>query len=297
MHGVLVVDKPSGPTSHDVVGRVRRALGTRRVGHTGTLDPLATGVLPLVVGRATRLAQFLSSDDKEYLADVTFGVSTTTYDALGAEIAEGPRAPVDLARLESGLEAFRGTYRQTPPAFSAKKVSGRPAYELARSGNAPELRAVDVTVTALEILERGERTARLRVACSSGFYVRSLAHELGERLGCGAHLSALRRTRAGPFQLSEAVTLEAVEAAGAAGGEKLVPLERLLPGFPAAVLTGEGVRRALHGNVVPPSLYGPEGLPLPPDVRHVRLLDDAGQLLAIAEPEPAGLLHPVVVLM
>jgi tRNA pseudouridine55 synthase len=294
MNGVLVVDKPSGPTSHDVVGRVRRALRTRRVGHTGTLDPLATGVLPLVIGRATRLAQFLSCDDKEYLADVTFGVSTSTYDALGSEVSDEPKGPIDLAGLDGALDEFRGTYLQTPPAFSAKKISGKPAYELARSGAAPELKAVEVTVSALDVVERGERTARLRITCSSGFYVRSLAHEVGQRLGCGAHLAALRRTRAGSFLVADAVALDVIEAEGSAAGARLVPLERLLPAWPAVVLTEEGVRRTLHGNVVPPSAYGSDP---PAGGSRVRLLDATGQLLGIAEPESGGVLHPVIVLV
>ena len=261
MNGVLVVDKPSGPTSHDVVGRARRALGTRRVGHTGTLDPLATGVLPLVIGRATRLAQFLSSDEKEYVADVAFGVSTSTYDALGSELPHEASAPVDLSRLDGALGEFRGTYLQTPPAFSAKKVLGKPAYELARSGAAPELKPVQVTVTALEVLEQGERRASLRVVCSSGFYVRTLAHELGRRLGCGAYLAALRRARAGTFTLADAVPLDVLEQEGVAAALRLIPLERLLPAIPSVVLTEDGVRRALHGNLLPPSAHESE-LPL-----------------------------------
>ena len=293
MNGVLVVDEPSGPTSHDVVGRVRRALGTRRVGHTGTLDPLATGVLPLVIGRATRLAQFLSSDEKEYVADVAFGVSTSTYDALGSELPNETGARIDLSRLDGALGEFRGTYLQTPPAFSAKKVSGKPAYELARSGASPELKPVQVTVTALEVLEQGERRASLRVVCSSGFYVRTLAHELGRRLGCGAYLAALRRTRAGTFTLADAVPLDVLEHEGAAAAPRLIPLERLLPAIPSVVLTEDGVRRALHGSMLPPSAHESE---LPQTVR-VRLLDAAGHLVGIAELEPGGLLHPVIVLM
>ena len=293
MNGVLVVDKPSGPTSHDVVGRVRRALETRRVGHTGTLDPLATGVLPLVMGRATRLAQFLSSDEKEYVADVAFGVSTSTYDALGSELPNEAGARVDLSLLDGALGEFRGTYLQTPPAFSAKKVSGKPAYELARSGASPELKPVQVTVTALEVLEQGERRASLRVVCSSGFYVRTLAHELGRRLGCGAYLAALRRTRAGTFTLADAVPLDVLEHEGAAAAPRLISLERLLPAIPSVVLTEDGVRRALHGSMLPPSAHESE-LPL---TARVRLLDEAGQLVGIAELEPGGLLHPVIVLM
>jgi tRNA pseudouridine55 synthase len=294
MNGVLVVDKPSGPTSHDVVARVRRALGTRRVGHTGTLDPLATGVLPLVIGRATRLAQFLSSDDKEYVADVIFGVSTTTYDALGETLPSESTQPVDLAKLEPALSEFRGTYLQRPPAFSAKKISGKPAYELARSGVAPELTSAEVTVTALEVVERGENSVRLRVACTAGFYVRTLAHELGQRLGCGAHLAALRRTRAGAFELSDAVPLDTLEREALAGAERIVPLERLLPGLSAVVLTEEGVRRTSHGNLLSSSTQkSREG----DFERPVRLFDEGGRLIGIAEPEPGGSLHPVIVLM
>jgi tRNA pseudouridine55 synthase len=298
MNGVLVVDKPAGPTSHDVVGRVRRALRTRRIGHTGTLDPLATGVLPLVVGRATRLAQFLSADEKEYLADVQFGVATTTYDALGARVGDGNAAgagglPVDLAGLETALTAFRGTYLQMPPAFSAKKVAGERAYDLARAGRTPELAPVPVTVTALEIVSRGGATARLRVACSSGFYVRTLAHELGQRLGCGAHLAALRRVRAGSFEIADAVPLDVVEAEGATPA-RLIALERLLPAFSSVMLTAQGLRRALHGNVVSPSDYRSDGAPMG---SRVRLFDEAGALVALAEQGPGGALHPAIVLV
>jgi tRNA pseudouridine55 synthase len=231
---------------------------------------------------------------------VRFGMATTTYDAQGSDLlgaGEGgdrePR-PVDLSGLDAALAEFRGTYLQTPPAFSAKKVSGTPAYELARAGQAPELTPVQVTVSLLEIVDRGERTARLRVACSSGFYVRTLAHEIGQRLGCGAHLSALRRTRAGSFDLRDAVALDVIQAEGAAAAARIVPLERLLPLFPGVVLTSEGVRRALHGNLVPPSEYGPEGRS---GGSRVRLLDEGGALLGIAEAAAGGLLHPVIVLV
>jgi tRNA pseudouridine55 synthase len=291
MNGVLVVDKPSGPTSHDVVGRVRRALGTRRVGHTGTLDPLASGVLPLVIGQATRLAQFLVSDQKEYLADLRFGFATTTYDAAGTP--DGPEAEVDLAALEAALDGFRGTFLQMPPAFSAKKVDGTRAYELARAGQTPELRAAEVTVHLLEVVDRGEQSARLRVSCSSGFYVRTLAHELGRRLGCGAHLAGLRRTRAGAFRIDDAVPLIAVETDGAAAAREIIPLEDLLLSMPAAVLTEEGARRARHGNrITGEDIRSGEV----PEAVRVRLFDGGGHLLAIASVAPGRALHPVVVL-
>lgn len=293
MNGVLVVDKPSGPTSHDVVGLARRALGTKRVGHTGTLDPMATGVLPLVIGQATRLAQFLSLDDKEYLADIRFGLATPTYDATSAP-ADAEVAPVNLTGLDAALAEFRGTYLQMPPAFSAKKLAGTPAYQIARAGGSPELAPVEVRVTALEVVERDEHTARLRVACSSGFYVRSLAHDLGQRLGCGAHLTALRRTRAGDFTIEEAVMLADVNAGGASVASRMVPLERLLPGMPCVSLDEAGSRKARHG-----ARLGAADLvsDASPDSPKVRLLDDAGRFLGIAQREPGGVLHPVVVLV
>jgi tRNA pseudouridine55 synthase len=298
MNGVLVVDKPAGPTSHDVVARVRRALKTRRVGHTGTLDPLATGVLPLVLGSVTRLAQFLSSDDKAYVADVRFGFSTTTYDALGSPTggaaADGGRFELDPAALDRELQQFRGTYLQTPPAFSAKKIAGRPAYELARAGQSPELRAVEVTVRELEVIAQEGGTARLRVVCSSGFYVRSLAHELGARLGCGAHLSALQRTRAGTFELTDAVRLEDIEAAGVEIRDRLLAPERLLTDMPAALLTTQGTSRARHGAAIGPNDWAAAE---PLSGLRLRLLDDAGALLGIGELRPGGLLHPVLVLV
>jgi tRNA pseudouridine55 synthase len=297
MNGVLVVDKPSGPTSHDVVGRVRRALSLRRVGHTGTLDPLATGVLPLVLGRATRLARFLSPDDKEYLADVAFGVATSTYDALGQPAgAPSPHAEAlldDGAALERALSALRGTYAQMPPAFSAKKVGGRRAHAMARAGQEPHLMPVEVTVSALEIVERRGPTLRLRVACSSGFYVRTLAHELGQRLGCGAHLSALRRTRVGAFDLSHAVTLSAIDESTAAR-ERLIGIDQLLPWLPEVRLSAGAVQRVSHGNRIGPADY--EG-PGQPEGLNVRLVDESGSLLAIAQSEAAGTLHPVVVVV
>ncbi len=303
MNGVLVVDKPQGPTSHDVVGRVRRAIGTRRIGHTGTLDPLATGVLPLVVGRATRLAQFLSSDEKEYVAEVVFGASTATYDAAGderpSEGAQAPgsgaeRPPVDLSGLDAVLDRFRGTFLQVPPRYSAKKVDGTRAYKLARDGHAPEMKPVEVTVTALEVIEQRPRSVTLRVASSSGFYVRSLAHDIGEALGCGAYLGALRRTRAGAFGLEDAAPLDVIEAEGPAASGRLIPMERLLPDVPAVTLTESGSRRALHGNLLSPADLA--GAPPVAEAERVRLFDRGGALLGIAEPAPGGLLHPAIVL-
>ena len=304
MDGVLVIDKPAGPTSHDVVARVRRALGLSRIGHTGTLDPLATGVLPLVIGRATRLASFLSATEKEYDAAVRLGAATETYDAAH-RAGPPPPAPegIDAARIDAALDEFRGTYAQMPPPYSAKKIAGVPAYKLARRDEPVQLRAVTVTVSDLSLTSYVDGLACLRVRSSAGFYVRSLAHELGARLGCGAHLESLRRVRAGAFEEAAAIALATVEAEGRAASRRIVPLDRLLPHVPAVVLTERGVRRATHGNDVAfDDVIGSPGvLPAPRAVTaeagQWRLLDEGGALLAIAESRPGGALHPVIVLV
>jgi tRNA pseudouridine55 synthase len=306
MDGVLVVDKPAGPTSHDVVARVRRTLGERRVGHTGTLDPLATGVLPLVVGRATRLARFLMPARKEYTAEIRLGVSTDTYDATGRpdqsdrDTTSPPLPAAD--RIESALTAFRGTYLQTPPPFSAKKIAGERAHRLARRRQAVAPGPVPVTVERLDLLDVEEDRIRLAVICSSGFYVRSLAHDLGQSLGCGAHLVTLRRTRSGEFDLEQAVPLEEVERQGRGASALIVPLERMVTWLPGLRLTAHGVRRAVHGSPLTASDLAdasPEGVPRRGEgdepVSRVRLFDERGSLVAIAEAR-AGFLHPVVVL-
>jgi tRNA pseudouridine55 synthase len=283
-----------------VVARVRRALGTSRIGHTGTLDPLATGVLPLVVGRATRLATLLSSADKEYEAAVRLGLATETYDAAGFT---GPVPPpptgITADTIEAVLGEFRGTYEQLPPAYSAKKINGVPAYKLARRNEAVQPAAVPVTVHSLTLVSYADGLATLRVRSGAGFYVRSLAHDLGSRLGCGGHLERLRRTRAGTFEESGAVTLEAVEEAGPAATRWLLSLSALLHHLPQVVLNERGVRRATHGNdVAPVDLVDPsEPLHALESTGPWRLLDEAGTLLGIAEPGPAGVLHPVIVLV
>ena len=298
MNGVLIVDKPSGPTSHDVVARVRMAIGLRRIGHTGTLDPLATGVLPLVLGRATRLSQFLSADEKEYVADVRLGASSDTYDAVGRLSPTLPDCRdtwPSPAAVDHVLSEFRGTYWQVPPPFSAKKVAGTPAYRLARREQTVELRPVSVTVSELSVLSCGDGLIRLRLVSSAGFYVRSLAHELGLRLGCGGYLEALRRTRVGSFRVEEAVPLATLEAAGMEALGYLLPMNRLLEDYPAVVVNPRGLKRATHGNAL-----GPEDLaaPVPAgSIPKARVVDADGSLLAIAEPSAGGLLHPVVVLV
>ena len=297
MNGVLVVDKPTGPTSHDVVARVRRAIGEKRIGHTGTLDPLATGVLALVIGRATRLAQFLSSDEKEYLATVRLGMSTPTYDAEGLDATDlRPRPDVTREDIERALASFRGTYLQTPPPFSAKKVAGVRAYAHARKDRVVELKPVEVTVSALEVVAAEHGRLELHLVASSGFYVRTLAHQLGQRLGCGAFLEGLRRTRAGDFALAQAVPLDQVQADPSIAASRMVPLGDLLPGFPKVVLNAGGSRRVTHGNPV-----GPEHFVEPVDFAgfpaKFRLFEPGGTLLALADPVPGGLLHPTLVLV
>jgi tRNA pseudouridine55 synthase len=302
--GALIVDKPSGMTSHDVVAVARRALGTSRIGHTGTLDPLATGVLVLLVGRATRLCQFLVADEKEYVADVRLGVSTPTYDAEGlgdfrlkAEATEPPQNTrgfrLQAEEIDAALNAFRGTFMQTPPPFSAKKVAGRRAYEHARRQEPVDLKPVQVTVSELERLATDDPLLlRLRVVVTSGFYVRSLAHDIGQRLGCGAHLEGLRRTRVGTFALVDAVSLEQLSHDRPA----LLPLSRLLAHVPALTLSEDGERRVEHGNTVAPHQVR-EGLGEAGAHARVRLLRGGGDLLAIAEVGPDALLHPQVVLV
>jgi tRNA pseudouridine55 synthase len=310
MDGLLIVDKPSGPTSHDVVARLRRVLRERSIGHTGTLDPLATGVLPLVVGRATRLARFLSASDKAYDAVIALGSATDTGDRLGTPIAratsdEAPAIGRDL--IERALDQFRGTYLQQPPVYSAKKIGGQRSYDLARrhrlaqdrqSNHEPATRpeVTSVTVHHLELLAVDRDQVRISLACSAGFYVRSLAHDLGERLGTGAHLTELRRTRSGDYTVDDAMPLDAAERDPGAAAERVIPLSQMLRRFPVVELTADGVRRARNGQDLGPAAC--ESLiPNPTSLSFVRLLDPAGELVGIAEPTSvAGLLHPFVVL-
>ena len=304
MDGLLVIDKPSGPTSHDVVARVRRAVGDPRVGHTGTLDPAASGVLPLVLGRATRLARFLSARDKSYEAVVRVGMATDTYDAEGEPTTTRTDRPLpSMADIEAALESFRGTFLQQPPRYSAKKVAGQRSYRLARRDPASPLPdPVSVTAYAIEVTMVEGDVVGLRVDCSAGFFVRSLAHDLGVRLGSGAHLTALRRTRSGDFSLAGSVSLDAIERSPRDIADAVIPLTRMLTAFPAVVLTPEGVRWAQHGRDLDQGVTelferraGDVAAVMTPVLR---LIDRSGELIGIAEPAAsAGILHPSVVLM
>lgn len=291
--GVLVVDKPVGPSSHDVVAVARRSLGISRIGHTGTLDPQASGVLPLVLGQATRLAQHLSSSDKEYEATLRFGVVTDTYDAAGKVVESSGESP-RVEALEAELQRFRGTFDQTPPAYSAKMIGGDRSYVHARAGTPLRSPAVAVTTHVLDLLGFEPPFARLRVRCSAGFYVRALAHDLGQRLGTGAILEQLVRTEAAGFQLSAAVSFETLVGAPRAELRDLVlPMETLLTDVPAASLTEQGVDWARHGrNLGPAQLTTP--LPHVPPL--VRLFGPDARLVGLADPAKIpGFLHPAVV--
>ena len=291
MNGVLVIDKPAGPTSHDVVARVRRTLGTRRIGHTGTLDPLATGVLPLVIGTATRLASLLSAGEKEYIAGIRLGLATETYDAFGRDAVPPPPSGISAGDVAEAIEDFRGTFNQVPPPYSAKKIDGVRAYKLARKRMPVQPAASQVTVHHLAIERYDDGLVEVRVLATAGFYVRSLAHDLGQKLGCGAHLETLRRVRAGSFVERDSVDLSTLEHEGVEGARRIVPLERLLPEIPAVVLTDRDRERATHGAEVP--CGETEGA----STTRRRLFDSSGNLIALAELTPTGLLHPVIVLV
>lgn len=305
--GVLVLDKPEGPTSHDVVTLTRRLLGVSRIGHTGTLDPMATGVLPLVIGKATRLAQFLTASDKSYDATIAFGRTTDTYDARGRETSACAARPT-REQLDRAIAGFRGAFAQTPPAFSAKNIDGERAYDLARKAArkaaagveapGPPVRPNPVTVTVrrIEVVDFDGDTARLTMTVSAGFYVRSLAHDLGEALGCGALLSALRRTRSGEFGLGPAIPLaDALQSTRDDLATRVLPMSALLSDLPAVRLRGPANLERLKNGVE----MGPADVvsPAPPAAPIVRILGADGDLVALARPaRTEGSLHGWVVL-
>ena len=292
MDGVIIVDKPREWTSHDVVNKMRRLAGTRKVGHLGTLDPGATGVLPLVIGRATRLAQFFTRNDKTYQGVIHFGYSTDSYDMDG--VATSPETPVTLDwQLESLLDRFRGEIQQVPPPVSAKKVAGRPAYELARKGQPMELEPVAVNVYELQLLSVDGCEASVLLHCSAGTYVRSIAHDAGQALGCGAFLKSLRRTASGDFNIERARTLKELAALAGEGRlqEALIPAAELLPAFPAELvdaITAGHIRNGRDFRVSP--FQAREGS------RYVKAVTPQGELVAIGEARLPHLYHPVLVL-
>jgi tRNA pseudouridine55 synthase len=296
-------------TSHDVVQRVRRITGERSIGHLGTLDPMATGVLPLLLGKFTRLAQFFGDADKEYEGAIRFGFATDTYDAEGQPTGPERAAAFGEDALQTAVRSLIGNIQQMPPPFSAKKIAGVPAYKMARKGESPELKAVNVEVKEFNVWPAAEIAAdnndaidsnilhnthyrtlyNFRALVGSGTYVRSLAHELGQKLGCGAHLASLRRTRSGEFSLNHAVTIEELERLGTdALGQKLLSAKAVLRTFPAVVLRSEETERIRHGNA--------QNLPVFSPAEMVKVFD-GDDLIAIARRVAGTLFQPKVVLL
>ncbi len=311
MNGVLVIDKPAGLTSHDVVNRIRRTLQQRAVGHLGTLDPLATGVLPLVTGNMTRLAQFYTDSEKTYEGVIRFGFATDTYDAEGEPAGPAQNVKVSLEQLRELAERFRGRINQMPPPFSAKKIHGVPAYKLARKHKPVQLQPVQVEVKEFEILglvnngikengalgsgradnsQPGDR-ASFRARVASGTYLRSVAHDMGQQLGCGAHLESLRRTSLGELEASDAHSLEEVDAA--ARKDKVEDLfvhpRKLLPHLPAVTANEESAARIRNGRAV--------NLPELSRARQVKVFQGQSELIAIVTRVAGTLFHPKIVLV
>jgi len=308
--GALVVNKPKGKTSHDVVDAVRHLAGFRQIGHLGTLDPLATGVLVLLLGRATRLVRFYSGRRKRYTAGFRFGFATDTYDSDGEALGPDTAPALDAAVLEKLAAERLGRFEQMPPAFSAKKVHGRPAYELARKKQAVELKAVEVELFEYRLTGIEGSLARFVVECSSGTYIRSLAHEMGQKLGCGAHLAEITRTAVGEFALEQANELDDLAEAARAGKfvERVIPLEHLLPNFPRANVLPVVEKRVRHGtnfNVTLAQIQPGQvtlapgateqldgGQPAPP---RLRVFNQQNKLIAIAEAVVPRTYRPIVV--
>lgn len=293
MDGVIVVDKPAGWTSHDAVNKLRRLAKTRKVGHLGTLDPAATGVLPLIVGRATRLAQFYVASDKVYDAVVHFGWSTDTYDRDGRVV--GPKCALELdpAKLKELLGRFRGKILQMPPPISAKKIGGTPAYKLARRNLPVELKPVEVTVYSIELVSCEGAEARIQVHCSAGTYLRSIAHDLGQAYGCGAYLKSLVRTRAAHFTLEQARSIEELERLAREGrlDEALIPAAQLLPELPSQTVDALTAGQIRQGRDFRASPFRARK-----DTPYIKALSEDGDLIAIGRALLPNLYHPVIVL-
>lgn len=256
--GVLNVDKPAGWTSHDVVGKVRRLAGLRQVGHAGTLDPMATGVLVLCLGRATRLLEYITGQPKVYLAQVTLGAATDTYDAEGEVNQRRPVPALSHEQLDQALDAFRGEIMQRPPAYSALKRDGVALYKRARAGEEVEVEPRPITIYELALLDFDGQTARLRIGCGAGAYIRSIAHDLGQALGCGGHLSALRRTAVGGFSEDNAATIEQLAEPGALAAA-LLPADAAVAHLAQVSVSETEAARLLHGQAVPGADVAPAG--------------------------------------
>jgi len=290
MNGLLVLDKPSGMTSHDVVYQVRRATGEGSVGHLGTLDPMATGVLPLLLGKFTRLAQFYSLAEKHYTGTIRFGFATDTYDAEGTPTTQPQPLTKSLEELRALASRFHGEIEQMPPIYSAKKIAGVPAHKLARAGKDVPVKPARITIHNFSLTSLEQDTAVFSMEISSGGYVRSVAHELGELAGCGAHLATLRRTRAGCFTLDHAITLEQMNAWAASGElEAHLPHPRtLLPEMPSVTVDMQTAGRIRNGMAV--------NVPDFSEAPMVKIFSTQTDLLAIGKRIAGTLMHPVIVL-
>ena len=303
VNGVLVMDKPAGITSHDVVARVRKILHQRQVGHFGTLDPFATGVLPVSVGKATRFAQFYLKSRKAYAGAIRFGFSTDTYDATGEPTSEAVPVALEASVLEAHFRQFTGQLLQTPPPYSAKRVGGVRAYELARQHKPVNLTPVEVEIYALELLRFEGEQVEFAVECSGGTYVRSLAHDLGQKLGCGAHLAGLRRTAVAEFTENRAVTLERLQEAVEQNKLEscIVRLEALLPDCPELVVRGREETSVRHGHAfelaqaLRPGRGGAPGLA--PVANLLKILGAERRLIAVARHVSGAVYHPNLVLV
>ena len=277
--GVLVVDKPAGLTSHDVVRRVRRLVANSKAGHLGTLDPIATGVLPVCVGKATRLAPYVSGNRKHYIGDIRLGIATATYDRDGTPSGDERAVRIDRADLERAMASLTGKLEQIPPPFSAKKVAGVASYKMARKGHTVTHRPVPIRVERFDLVRFDPPLAAFEILCSAGTYVRSLAHDLGQHLGCGAHLHSLRRLGSGEFSIEQAVGLEEATL------DDVMPLDQLLTGWPRIEVSGDEERRVTHGNAIRAEVSG-----------LARIFNKKGELLALAAMEN-GWVRPKVVLV
>jgi len=298
--GVVVVNKPSGPTSFDVVRRVKGLFKAKRVGHTGTLDPTATGVLPICIGEATKVAGFIADGEKEYEATVRFGQVTDTQDAAGRVLETRPIEGVTEDRVREALRSFVGLIEQTPPMYSARKIEGKRLYELARAGEEVERAPRTVNVDEARMTFFQPPDCGIFVRCSKGTYLRTLAHDLGARLGCGAHLRELRRVRVGPFGIDESVGVDELMAAAKQGRDELArylkPLDRALEGLAELRLDAQLTRRVAHGHTPGPADLSRLRAPPYPRGRRVRLVDPAGHVLAVAESDGVGTLKLLRVL-
>lgn len=284
MNGILIVDKPSDWTSHDVVGKLRGLLRERRIGHGGTLDPMATGVLPIFVGRATRAVEFCEAYDKEYIAALRLGLVTNTQDITG-EILARRAVAVGPDALGAVLPRFTGEIDQLPPMYSAIKIGGKRLYELARKGVEVERKKRPIIIHELALLGRAANgDYRLRVRCSKGTYIRTLCHDIGAALGCGGVMSALTRTRVGPFHLEDAVTLAALSAPGASPGDALIPVDRLFSQHPSVTIGPEAAEKCRNGASFP--------LPAPVSAGLYRVYDEGGGFLMLGRYAD-GMMHTV----